>query len=665
LAREPLPMELRKRLGYVPLLAAGVVVFLGLVFLGGLTGLLWHIRTFDWWVKLSPSVLEPTADWVVWVVCFLLTLSPALVALVRRRVAPELLVVLTALIFPSLSLITMTFSYRVGTVLLVASGFLAGYTLISRSPSLVGVERGLALRVVSAEVFGFLSLMAAGGVVSVLLWREDFFLALVSGSSLEPMDTWLSMLAVDLETFYLGRPFLSALSIMLAVAAVVCLFRESFDRITKIFSRGLTRKKDSTDAIPRPVAACSKSVYQYWLPYLGLAGSMALGVGMTLYPYLSGGFGGVLGVDSPFYIENLRSMRSWADVIRVLPTGRALFLLLLFLIEAATGLSAEWVVILMPAILSVLLAVSSFMLTKEATGRLSLAAFASALSVVSAQTALGMAAGIITNWFALSIANFMFALIVRSIRLRSVVAAVGSLLVSLVLLGSYGFLWVVVIAELALVLFASILAFRAVSRPEWRNEVAVSGGVLTGSILLPLMLLSVVSLLGFRVQGIDPRVWFGQAWDQVTHLRPELLSSVWGVLEEAFDLAGNRIDLPFLTILSILGLLDYRSQARAFTRILSAMILVPTMLTLIISASSAAPYTPMWLTWRGLYVIPLYLTGALGVESIIRRVNDSVAPWTSPSRLAFAGTFATYVFLSHLSYSLRALELLMIVARAQ
>ena len=631
--------------------------------LGRLTGLLWHIRTFDWWVKLSPSVLEPTADWVVWAVCFLLTLSPAIVTLVRRGVTPDPIVVLTSLIFPSLSLITMTFSYGVGAMLLVGSGFLAGYTLISRSPSLLGVGRGLALRVVAAEVFGLLSLMAAGGVVSVLLWRENFFLALVSGSSLEPMDTWLSMLAVDLEAFYLARPLLSAILIMLAVAAIVSLFSESSERTTKWLSRRLTRNRGSKDALPHPVAAQSKSVCQDWLPYLVLVGSMVLGVAMTLYPYLFAGFGGVLGADSSYYIENLRSMRSFADVIRLLPTGRALFLLLLFLIETATGLSADWVVRLMPAILSVLLVLSTFALTKEGTGRLWLAALASVLSVVSAQTALGMSAGIINNWFALSIANFMFALIVRSIRLHSRVAAVGSLLFSLVLLGSYSFLWVVVIAELAFVLLASVLAFWIANRQEWRIQVAVIGGVLTGSILIPLMVLLGISLLGFRAEGIDPGVLFASAWDTLAHVQPGLLGSVWGVLEEAFDFAGNRIDLPLLTIVSIVGLLDWKSRARSFTKALSAMILVPTILTLIISASSSSPYAPMWLTWRGLYVIPLYLTGALGVESIIRRVNGSVSPWRSPSRFAFAGTFVTYVFLSHLSYSLRALELLILVAR--
>jgi hypothetical protein len=653
-------MDLSKRLRYVPLLAAGVVVFLGLVFLGGLTGLLWHIRTFDWWVKLNPSVLGPTADWIVWGVCFLLTLYPAVVALVRRRVTPELGVVLTSLILPTLSLIAMAFSYSVGTILLVGSGFLAGYMLISRSPSLLGVEAGSALRMVSAEVFGFLSIVAAGGVISVLLWREDFFLALVSGSSLEPMDTWLSMLTVDLEAFYFARPFLSAILVILAVVAIVSLFGESFERTARWLVPRLTRR-DSTH-LPHPAAVRSKSVRQDWFPYLVLAGSMALGVAITLYPYLFEGLGGVLGVDSWFYLENLRSMRSYADVIQLLPTGRALFLLLLFLIETATGLSAEWVVRLMPAILSVLLALSSFVLAKEGTGRLWPAAFASVLSVVSAQTALGMSAGIINNWFALSIANFMFALVVRSIRLSSWVAAVGSLLFSLLLLGSYSFLWVVVIAELAFVLLASVLAFWTANRQEWRIEVGAIGGVLAGSILIPLIVLLSISLLGFRAEGIDPGVLFASAWDTLAHVQPGLLGSVWGVLEEAFDFAGNRIDLPFLTILSVVGLLDSKSQTRSFARILSVMILVPIMLTLIISASSSSPYTPMWLTWRGLYIIPLYLAGALGVESIIRRVNGSVPPWRSPSRLAFAGTFATYIFLSHLSYSLRALELLILVA---
>jgi hypothetical protein len=651
---------------YVPLLAAGVVVFLGIVFLGAPTGLLWHIRTFDWWVKLSPSVLEPAADWVVWAVCFLLTLSPAIIALLRRRVPLEPLVALTSLIFPTLSLIAVAFSYWIGIPLLISSGFLAGYALVSRSSSLISVERGLALRVVLAEVFGLLSVAAAGSVVSILIWQQDFFLALVSGSSLVPMDSWLNMLAIDLETFYLARPVLTVLFFILAAAAVIALLRQPLRRIVRSLSRmsadglGSTPNPDHAPGHPGEVAP------RRWFPYLVLVGSLALGIAIGLYPYMMADVDGVLGVDSRYYIENLRSMNSINDVVPFLHSleqGRAVFFLVLFAVKSLTGLSADWVVRLMPALLSSLLSLSTFLLAREGTGRSSVAALAALLSVVSAQTALGMSAGIINNWFALSIANFVFALIVRSVTSRSRLVAVGAAMSSVILLASYAFLWVAFIAEVVLVLFASIGILSGADRHERKREVGILAATLSGSILFPASLLIVTApLLGYNVQGIDPTVWFTQAWSYLAQVQPQLIGSVPGVFEEAFDFAGNRIDLPFMTLLSVVGLLDCRFQRPSFNRIMAAMVLVPFLMTVVISVSSASSYTPMWLTWRGLYIIPLYLTGALGIESIIRRVNGSTSPW-SRSCLAFAGTFAAYIFLSHLSYSLRALELLIIVSQ--
>jgi hypothetical protein len=554
----------------------------------------------------------------------------------------------------------------VGAILLVSSGFLAGYTLISRSPSLVDLNRDLALRVVCAEVFALLSLMAAGGVVSVLLWRENFFLALVSSSSLAPTDVWLSMLAVDLETFYLVRPLLTAMFFVLAAVALIVLLRQPLHGIVRSLSGkapddGLGSAQNSNLASDYG----EKTAAGRWLPYLVLALSLALGVAIGVYPYTVAGVNGVLGVDSPFYIQNLRSINSVKDVIPFLESTRTIFFVLLFMVEKLTGLSAGGVVSLMPALLSPLLAVSAFVLVKEGTGRSSVAALASLLSVVSPQTALGMSAGIINNWFALSIANFMFALTVRSIRLRSKIAAVGALVFSFILLASYAFLWVVVIVEVILALTASILTFSSADRHEWKREVVVFGAILSGGLLVPVALLLLTApLLGVSAQGIDPSLWFAQAWGYLAQVQPRLFSSVWGAFDEALDFAGNRIDLPLLTLLSMVGLLDNRFQRRSFTRVVAAMVLVPIVLTIIISVSSASPYTPMWLTWRGLHIIPLYLTGALGVESIIRRVNGSLSSWSSPSCLAFAATFVAYVFLSHLSYSLRALELLIIVGRA-
>jgi asparagine N-glycosylation enzyme membrane subunit Stt3 len=77
-------------------------------------------------------------------------------------------------------------------------------------------------------------------------------------------------------------------------------------------------------------------------------------------------------------------MNSLADALSLLQTPRTVFIVLLFVVKIVTGLTAEWVVRLMPALLSILLALSTFALVREGTGRAWVAAFAALLSVVSA-----------------------------------------------------------------------------------------------------------------------------------------------------------------------------------------------------------------------------------------------------------------------------------------
>jgi hypothetical protein len=570
---------------------------------------------------------------------------------------PDPVVILTSFVLPLLSLLALSWSYYVGATLLVGSGFLAAYALVSRSELILTIPGRAALRLIANEVFALLAAAALGGVFSILLMHEGAILSLVpSGDLSDPM---LRMMTLDLEAFYLTRPLLSAIFITLALAAVVVLFREPFQSATRPLAKRLMRAKHlaAGDISMRPEPQPRRSVVRRCLPYVILVASALLGIAITTYPYTVE-TGGVIGSDSWFYLQQLGAMHTFADVRSRFEADRGFFLLLLFMIRTATGLDAQSLIEWMPALLAALLAVSSFVLVREGTGRPWVAAFASLLSVVSAQTSLGMGAFIITNWFALSIANFMLALLVRSIRRRSTFSAAGTLILSFVLLASYAFLWAVVIAELALVLVASILAYRNVTRLEWKREVGVVGGALVGCVLTPMavLFLVVIPLLGFKAQGLDVSTWLTMGWNYVVEgATPKVLGSAMATLEKAFDFAGNRVDLPFLTLLSIVGVLDQGSQCRSFERILSAMILVPAVVTII---------TPsIYFSWRGLYIIPLYITGALGAESIIRRVNEERSPWESRGRLAFAVAFTAYIFLSHLSYSLRALELLILAAR--
>jgi len=545
-------------------------------------------------------------------------------------------VALTILIFPSLSLLVMLVSPRDGATLLVGSGFLVAYTVTSRSRTLFGIDPGSARRLVCAVVFALLALTAAGGVICVLLWQAGIFSVLTSSISQILMDILLGILAADLKTFYLAQPILTAIFLTTALAAIVALFREPARRLAGLFVKLRTRESQAGNDVQSPQ---HENDTHSSLAYLVLVGALGLAIAATAYPTLQLHW---IGADYPWYVRNLDSIGSLLNIIPFLRGDRGLFLLLLFSTRTVTGLSAEDVVRFAPMMLSVLLALSSFLLVREGTGRLWVSSFAAVLSVVSIQTTLGMYGGIIANWFALSIANFTFAMVMRSVRLRSPLVAVGSIALSFVLLVAYAYLWVVAVAELLLALVGSVAAFRGGDGSEWKHDVGLLSGVIFVVVLIPLFLsVTAASLLGLRT---DPSVWLTLGWRYAQAAWGESAASVLSTLE--FSLAESHMGLPFVTLLSILGLLDHSPQTRCFTRIIAAMVVVPFAIELV---SNAPSYFPL----RGLYLIPLCMLAALGAESVIRRVNGPVSSWKIPIGLAFAGTFAAYLLFSQLGYTLR------------
>jgi uncharacterized membrane protein len=568
----------------------------------------------------------------------------------------DIVLVMVFLVLPFLSLATLSWSRSIAGELLVGFGFLAAYALTSRSEALLGVKKRSAVAIVCSEVFALLAVAAAGGAALILILQKGVFHALTSGSDGGSLFTCLT---VDMETFYLTRPLLLQLTIVLALVAFVALFRDNFQLLTRpVIGRLKSGKPGAADDESRgslPQLGRSR-IIRAALPYVVLMGSVALGVAITIYPYRVASVGMILGSDMWFYYSRLNLMMRAPNPLPVLEGDRGLFMLTLFVIVKLTGLDIQSVLILMPALCSTLLAVSAFALVREGTGRSWLAGFAALLSVVSAQTSLGMGAGILANWFTLSLANFMFALVLRWIRLRSRLAAVVAVVFSMFLLGSYSYMWVAAVGMLIMALAATLLSFRSQTQQEWKHESASLGVVLVGCVVLPVVVawLLLVPLLGHVPAWFDEAAFLSQGWSQlVGRVSSNPLPLAASALDEAFDFAGNRVDLPFLTILSIVGLLDPAWKG-SFRRLVAAMVLLPIVVAMI------SPN--MYDTWRGLYVVPMYLTGALGVATITRLVNGLERLWRTPSRLAFAGTFAGYVFLAHLSYSLRALWLLILVA---
>jgi hypothetical protein len=635
-------MRSSRQLRYVPPLTAGVSVFLGLVILGDLVGVLQHVEEpwmFGGWIKVSPSVQEWTALWVAWGACLLVSASWGIAVLARRKVRLEPVVALTFFVFPSLSLLIVLMSPNLGAVLLVGSGFLVAYAVISKSRTLLGFEPSLARRLVCIAVFGLLALTAFGAVICELLWQAGAFFVLTSGISQVVMNMLLGVLAADLEVFYFGQPLLTAIFLTIAFAAIVALFREPIRKSGGRFVRLVVRERLTGNGAQ---LSGRQSETHASLAYLALVGAFGLGIAATVYPQFQLRWPG--GADYPWYVGNLRSIASFPDVVQFLHGDRGLFLLLLSLTRTVTGATAEDVVRFAPAMLSVLLALSAFLLVREGTGRVWVSSFAALLSVVSAQTSLGMYAGILANWFALSIVNFTFAVVIRSIRLRSPSAAAGSIVLSLALITGYAYAWVVAVVELLLALIGSLAAFRATDRNEWKRDVGILCGLIGGIVLVPLVLVSIAApLVGIRLEALDPSTWFALGWRYALAAGGQTMGSMLSALK--YTLTQSRMELPFLALLSVLGLLDHAPQARSFARIIAAMVLVPFAIELV-------PNAPSYFPVRGFYLIPLYVLAALGAENVIRRVNGQESPWKIATGLAFAGAFTAYLFLSQLGYTL-------------
>lgn len=204
-------------------------------------------------------------------------LSPSVLKLARTRVRPDFVSALTFFILPFSSLVVAGWFYFVGATLLVGSGFLAVYALVCRSGRYVGVETGTAARLVSAGVFGFLAVTAAGGVVAVLLWGFGVFTALTSGSSFLTMtDTWLKMLAIDVEMFFLARPLLLWMFIGLLVSSIAALFMEPLQALVRlILLRSMKGNRARENHVSLDHASPTGGVlFRRAIPYVMLAGSV-------------------------------------------------------------------------------------------------------------------------------------------------------------------------------------------------------------------------------------------------------------------------------------------------------------------------------------------------------------------------------------------------------
>ena len=483
-------LQTRDAARYLSLLSAGFCVFIGLVIFEGLAEVRWHSNYH--WIKLDAYLISGFADLALWAVAFGLSVLPFYLGVARNRSwLQDRVLMFSSLALPLASITMLGWSREAALAGLAGSGFLVAYGLATRSSSLLRIPARDAFRVIAVVPLLCLAAVSLIGAVGLALGGAETLRSVTSSPTLSSealSSAWTRATALDLESFFIFRPVLPLLIVILALAAIAALFWERIRGVTRFFRAGSAGKTgpgfsgEQTEGHPnkRSVALAS---------CLLIVASVLIGIYLTLYPYYYGGVSGVLGSDSDYYLAELRNAQKPLDLLAFFRgSDRPLFMLFLVGLQYLTRSDPVFLLIHVPAMLCTLMSLSTFVLVREGTGDTFFASIAAFLSVISSQTAIGLGAAIFANWFALALANVLFALLVRAQIGQSRAAIAMASTFSFLVLFAHIFTWVACAAMLV-VQGLSILSLPHLRVAKLRRE-----GVPIACIILPSLILSLIHI---------------------------------------------------------------------------------------------------------------------------------------------------------------------------
>lgn len=167
-----------------------------------------------------------------------------------------------------------------------------------------------------------------------------------------------------------------------------------------------------------------------------------------------------LGVDTPRYVLWLDLMKNQtaSPLFKEIYSGdRPLTLIILFLISEATNLDSFQVAEYSPLLLSPLLVLVTFLLTRRITSNDKISVLAASLSAVSFQTLTGIYSGFYANWIALILGYLAFALLVRQLKAPSKFTLILLAVTMSAVLLAHVYTWTIVIVVASIFLFVLLI----------------------------------------------------------------------------------------------------------------------------------------------------------------------------------------------------------------
>jgi len=330
---------------------------------------------------------------------------------------------------------------------------------------------------------------------------------------------------------------------------------------------------------------------------------------------------------------------------------RAPYVILLIGMRELVGLTPEATVMLGPMLLLALFAAAIYAFTATALRNEYIALLASALSIFSIQTTVGMYAAIYTNWFALAEIALFYTFLVNWIENGTRRSLIGAALTSLLVLFTHAWTWAVLIAALGVqAILTALIARRRIvtemtARREFRSAITIAGISAGFAVAILLAVLSLPVATGIR-QGILSSYEIVKSMELKYALRIQYV-----LFKTIKTYVGGFLANGLLFSIAILGVWGTRKFSYTFQRILFSWLLVTSILTLLLDS---------WFQWRILYIVPYSLAAAVGIGLLARGILDFQLK-TSPQRVdrVFACTLVAVIvialFMALVNYTFRSI----------
>ncbi len=483
------------------------------------------------------------------------------------------------------------------------------------------------------RAFGFVLLGVAGLVLvfefgSFLTWVWNVFDYSFPFAS---FDNW-RFAFVDVGLFYVFYPWTAWLFVLL-------LYSWIWVPLGKAAVRKVSRLKDVLSRLSGGVSVGSRHLGR-WVLVSGLLLTVGAAVFVCWYPYFHVSGGVLAGSDSVNYYSWLRALMQ-NGTSAALPQDRPFVVLLMFGVQRVSGLSAEGVVQVMPALCAVCACLAVFWFVRVGLKNDVLALGAAFLSVVSFQTTVSIYAYSLANWWAIVFAFVFFGLLLKGFEARSWRYLLASAFVGMVLLLSHPYTWDVVMAVLLGYAAVSLALSFLKKRPEEKREV------------LGVCLVLGLNLAFFVVYSLLP---FGRGVSSASEGTVSMISpgagflGLLGGLERMVQLwVGGVFGNPLLVVLAVFGVFCFADFTKRFNRLVLLWMAVPSLALFAVSPNNFYFY-------RLVYLVPFQVLAAAGLYWIVNRLEKALSAKNNWVFAALKILVILLVVLFLLNYALRSAD---------